>query len=74
LSPDSVGAGHFGSPAKLQAAFNAHKNNYLVTACDDVTAFFNVVAAQSGKQITVARAAQLTSAGNQITTALQCAH
>jgi virginiamycin B lyase len=61
--------------AKLEAAlatFNAMKTNSIGTACNQLGAFFNEVAAQSGNKVTDTQANQLISAGNQIKVALGC--
>jgi YVTN family beta-propeller protein len=60
---------------KLQAAvaaLNATKQNSVVTACNNMNAFFNQVAAQSGKELTTTQASELIAAGKQITAKLQC--
>ena len=58
--------------AQLQAVQTDLAGNNTTQACDDLTAFLNHVRAQSGKQLTVSQASQLTAAAKQAQAVLGC--
>jgi hypothetical protein len=62
---------NFGSTA--QATLAAMKTNSVNTGCNQLNAFLNATQAQAGNGLSAAQAQQLTTAVNQIQTALACA-
>ena len=58
--------------SKLDEALSALAAGDTATACGELKAFLNQVAARTGKKITSAQAADLTAAANEIRDALGC--
>lgn len=72
-----VGSMNLGTAAqsftgKLDGVQDKITRGQTMAACNSVAAFMNEVAAQSGKKLTAAQAAQLTAAANQIRAMLGC--